>query len=110
MLQKTPFLGLALLFLSFMACKSETEQFPKYGLEYYPVEVGKNWFYAVDSIVYDTIPSQSLVQKDTFHFLLWERITDTFRTNNGLLTYKIERLKRKDSSQAWTVTDVIALA
>ena len=46
------FLGLSASF--FFACESEVEEVDiDFGYDYFPLEVGRSWYYQVDSVIYD---------------------------------------------------------
>ena len=101
---------LSSLIILFVACsKEEASNTPSYDIHnYYPIEIGAEYVYLVDSIYHDDFNDQV----DTFQFQLKEVYTDTFIDLNGDLSYRIERYKRfKNDSVAyenldWVVSDV----
>ncbi|MEO1628711.1 MAG: hypothetical protein AAFV25_26420, partial [Bacteroidota bacterium] len=72
--------------------------------EYFPLEIGKYFVYAVDSVVYDTLAS-GVVATPSSSFVR-EEITDTLRDNSGRLAYRIERSYRRNSDDPWQISDI----
>lgn len=71
--------------------------------EYFPLEVGKQITYAVDSIVFDDIAGGN--KKDTVSFEIREEITDVQISGNDSIYY-IHRSRRDVGSSSWKLTDV----
>lgn len=74
----------------------------RFGFDYFPLEVGKFWIYAVDSIVYDDLGATKLDLKSEIK----EEIVDTFRNEVNELVYVVNRFWRRENSSPWQVTDV----
>ena len=68
------------------------------GQEYFPLEVGRTWIYASDSIVFD----ESMARIDTLSGFLREIISEQLEDGS----YVIERSFKREFNQAWQVTDV----
>jgi hypothetical protein len=85
--------------LLFSACKkTETDQgFYSAGYEYFPVNIGHQLIYQVDSIVYDDFNGSV----DTFTYQCKELITDTFRGINGNLNQRLEWYYRQHDTDEW---------
>ncbi len=75
--------------------------------EYFPLEIGKQITYRVDSIIYDPI-NETQVEVDTSIVYVREIVTDTFTNEVGDLIYTIERYKSFDSNFNWEISDVWA--
>lgn len=97
---------LASIFLFFLACKEEilTPDEVQVGYEYYPLEIGKFLTYQVDSIVFDTVGLEVLV--DTSTTLVREVIVDSYIGEEEQEIFAIERSERKDESEVWEIKDV----
>jgi len=98
-----PFL-LGLLFFS--ACNKSEIEAPggEYGYAYFPLEVGREYIYEVDSIVFREGPSAPVA--DSSRTLVLERIVDTLLDNTGATLYRIERFERKSNEEAWRIKSV----
>jgi hypothetical protein len=98
------------LTIACFACRQEqSESTPRYDIhEFYPLQVGAEYTYLVDSIYHDDFNEKI----DTFQFQLKEVYTDTFVDLNGDLSYRLERYKRfRNDSIAyenldWQISDV----
>lgn len=87
--------------ISFSSC-NEIEDFPiDYGYDYYPLEIGHYVTYDVDSIVFNDFTGQI----DTFKYQK-KHVIDSSFTDFGMLSYKLVRYQRPDSTQAWSLSDV----
>lgn len=87
------------LMIGISACTSEMEEVDKsnLGYEYYPLEMGREWTYQSDSIIF----SKSGAHTDTISAFIKEMITDTLRDVEGNLIHKIERFIRRSTSEDW---------
>jgi hypothetical protein len=89
--------------------KNETETLPQKGKFYYPLNLGKEMVYDVDSIIYDPQPN-GFIQIDTYKWQIKEVLKDTFKDNTGLTQYQVERYSRFRGSQNWTLENVVTSA
>ncbi|MFK7807308.1 MAG: hypothetical protein AB8F74_05830 [Saprospiraceae bacterium] len=101
------------LLLSFMvvllafSCKDEQtlEDFEiDFGYDYFPLEIGSDITYKVDSIIYD--PNESGVDILNNTVYIREMVVDTFRDEIGRLSHRIERFERPNVDTTWALTDV----
>lgn len=99
-------LFLLLLATAFFSCKNEVETIDEEtkGYDYFPLEIGKNIVYLVDSIIYDTT-SMGIVVTQSSSFIK-EEIVDTLRNNTNDLIYRIERFERYDQTDPWQIQEV----
>jgi hypothetical protein len=89
------------LAIVFNACsKNETEVLDPntFGYDYYPVEIGKQWIYQTDSIVYSKKVS---IEIDTTVSYMMEEVKDTFRNSENKLVYRLDVFYTRDTTQAW---------
>lgn len=79
-----------------------------FGYQYYPLEVGKYWTYAVDSVIYD--PEIGGTAIDTTYSFIKEEIKDTLRDNLGELLYRVERYHRSHDTLPWKVQAALTMS
>lgn len=81
------------------ACKKTEPDKGDYaaGYEYFPVNVGHQLIYEVDSIVYDDFNGSV----DTFTYQCKEIIADTFSGIDGKINQRIEWYYRQHDTAAW---------
>jgi len=91
---------LSILLGIIFSCENETIEVTgePVGRSYFPLSVGSEWIYQVDSIIYDE--SQATV--DTTSGFVRELITE--QLNDG--SYRIERYFSRQLSSDWEITDV----
>lgn len=92
-----------LLFLPFSSCKKDAAVDSYIGYNYFPLNIGHEIVYDVDSIVKSGF---NLGQTDTFRFQIKEVVESYFTDNEGRETARLERYKRNDSSQPWVIHKV----
>lgn len=98
------FLLLSPLLLSpFSSCKKDSAVEAYAGYNYFPLNIGHEIIYDVDSIVKSDF---NLGQIDTFSFQIKEVVESYFTDNEGRETARLERYKRNDSSQPWVIHKV----
>ena len=99
------FIGI-LSFLALAACnKSETEELDRdYGYDYFPLQIGREYLYEIDSIVFRETAAG--IQTDTSRTWLLERIVDSLEDNSGQVLYRIERFERKGTDAPWEIKNV----
>lgn len=73
---------------------------PKFPYNYYPLDTGKYWEYAVDSIIY-----HETTANDTTFWYVREELVDTFYDLEDHLNFIIERSRRKTIADAWEVVN-----
>ena len=96
--------------LLFASCKDEStfeDPIIDETQQYFPLQIGKQITYRVDSIIYDPI-NETEIQVDTSFVYVREIVTDTFTNEVGDLIYTIERSKSFDAAFNWQITDVWA--
>ncbi len=93
----------------FFACDREVEEVDiDFGYEYYPLEVGRSWYYQVDSIIYD--PAIGGTAVDSSRTFIRETIADTLPDNTGALLYRVERYERSADTLPWAIKKVFTLS
>lgn len=98
----------AILFMFLMvtviyACSESTfEDEQSINYEYYPLSVGNEWTYEVDSILLFKSGF-----RDTAHYFMKEEIVERLDDNGGYERYLIERSYREDESKEWEVVSYI---
>lgn len=96
-----------LALLVFASCKDkQTFEEPniEYGYDYFPLELGSELTYLVDSTIYD--PQEATVEIINNTTFIKEIVVDTFRDEIGRLSYRIERFQRATVDDDWELTDV----
>jgi hypothetical protein len=73
-----------------------------YGYEYFPLELGYEWTYSVDSILINQLGSNNVISSSFIREELIEVITDTELGKK----YKLQRSYRKDSLSQWKIQKV----
>lgn len=99
----------ALVFLLFAAgCKEETLA-PNVDATraYYPLELGKSWYYDVDSV--ELIPVIGGTFYDSSRLEARETLLDTFVAGDGTTWYRGERWERADDATPWRFKQTFAL-
>lgn len=102
---KNKVLFVVLLLISFLlfSCSDNQveDQKVEYGYEYFPLKLGNEWIYEVDSLVYNSgnvvISSKSQLR---------EKVVDTLRVGDRT-EYIIRQSSRKDDTQPWNTFGVI---
>lgn len=90
------------------ACRAEPDPFtPDWGYDYFPLEMGKEWWYEVDSVIYDP-NGAALIDSSSWQWR--EVVTDTFTDSAGRLWYSLEQFRRPDSTFSWELAQVSALS
>jgi hypothetical protein len=75
-----------------------------YGYDYFPLQIGMEWTYQVDSTIYD--PTETAVNILTSRVYLREIVVDTFRDELNRLNYRLERFERPDETSEWILKEV----
>lgn len=99
--------GLLLLCILLSACKGTDPIVPDtvvQAKDFLPLEEGRSWTWAVDSVIYDPIGSAQTV--DTVHAFLKEEVVDVF-PSNGMVGYILHRSMRRDSGEPWVFQKAI---
>lgn len=78
-----------------------------YGYEYFPLDIGANWTYAVDSLVFD--PGLSGTDTSRSQSFLREVIVDTLLSNTGTIQYRVEQSWRATDTADWQILKVLTL-
>ncbi len=91
-MKQLKFFVFILIIFSIVACggKYEDYKFDNSGKNYFPLEVGNTWIYAVDSIIYDN----EGLDVDTSHNIIKEVVTDSFIDGAGHTNYTIVRFQK----------------
>ena len=101
---KSPFAFLFLVLCLTAGCTSETFE-PEgsiTGENYFPLKTGSFIEYDVTEINYLFVP----ISIDTNSYQLREVVADSFPGINNETVYRLERLKRPDSTQSWNIDSV----
>jgi hypothetical protein len=89
--------------------KHETEPIElDFGYEYFPLEVGRVWEYAIDSILYRSVGGS--IVADSSRTYAREVVMDTLHDNTGQPLYRVERYERRSEAQPWQIAQVVTLA
>jgi hypothetical protein len=99
-----PFLTILCLFTSCKDKQTIEEPNIDYGYDYFPLEIGMEWTYQVDSIIYD--PTETNVNILTNSVYLREIVVDTFRDELNRSSYRLERFERSTTTSDWVLKDV----
>lgn len=67
---------------------------------YFPLAIGREWVYQVDSVVFD-YGASGVTLRDSSATLVLERVSDTLRDNTGALVWQIERYERANEVEPW---------
>ncbi len=78
-----------------------------FGLEYFPLEVGKYIVYEVDSTIFDPTGDSMVFSTKTF---VKEEISDTLLDNLGNTLYRVERFQRQADTLPWQIQKVLTLS
>lgn len=84
------------ILISLLHCRT-TEEAQDLGYDYFPLQSGKYWVFAVDSIVYNDFGSKA----DTFSYQELNEIDTVFSDQSGEDCYRIQHYYRKDTSSSW---------
>ena len=86
----------------FMACPSETEEFPiDFGYEYYPMQQGLFWEYQVDSVIYTELGNKI----DSTRSFVREEIVEKFVDQAADTVFRVERSFGVESGDFTRVID-----
>lgn len=104
---------LLIFVLSLQACKKdEPAETIDLGYNYFPLKVGSELIYQVDSIgwlgyTYNNTVIPHTVEIDTLHFEIKEIVEHFFTDNEGRNTARIERYKRMTPADPWVLYKVV---
>jgi len=96
--------GLLCLIMGFLSCGENEIETPDpsiFGYEYFPVDIGYEWVYKVDSVL---VAQGGLANVESSSFVK-EEIVELL-SDGDEKKYKIERSYKKDSTSQWRVTDI----
>lgn len=97
-----------LLTALFSACQPEADPFvADPGTEFFPLEIGMERLFSVDSVIYNPTAQPSVSTSSGY---LRELVVDTFTDLTGQTWYRIEQFYRRDSTESWTIKQVLAEA
>lgn len=100
-------IGLSWMLLLLSACQGPDPIQPQPSADagdFLPLETGRSWTWAVDSVVYDPVGSAQPV--DTFYGWLREQVVDVF-PSGGSQGFILHRSVRRDSTEPWTFPKAI---
>ncbi len=88
---------------SLIGCENKIEKIDDdfLGHQYYPIAIGNEWVYKLDSFLY----SNEGIYKDTSHWYVKEAITEVHQVGTEEGNYVLERSLSKDSVN-WRVSDI----
>ena len=109
------YLYLSLFFWTFTSCTRETDTDSAIkakeallkSYEYYPVSIGKSWTYQTDTIYY--FDNLGMIEIDTISLQIRETLSDTFRTIDNRLVYRLLKEIKDNSTGSWNITNVYSL-
>lgn len=84
--------------------RSEVIETSDKGYDFFPLSLGREWIYEVDSITYD--PTNRGVVVDTNQILLRESVVNSYLDGEGQRVFVVERAERMDESLPWRIKDV----
>jgi hypothetical protein len=101
-----PILLLAFSMLLINCQDSELESIDRseWGYDYMPLEVGAEWDYLLDSIIYD--PEPAGIEVDTLSYHMKLIVADTFLDGQGDKAYLIERYLRTHDTLPWKIRNI----
>ena len=105
--QNTLLLAGLVMGLVFVSCSESQDEEPdlsNQGYEFMPLEVGDEWVFDLDSIIYDPEPGGIVI--DTLGFELRFVVADTFIDGNNEKVFQVDRYIKRDTTSAWKLTDV----
>ena len=91
--------------IAFMSCgenEIETPDESIFGYDYFPLELGNEWIYSVDSVIINQAGNNNVVSSSFIKEELVEVIKDTEENKE----FKLQRSYRKDSTSQWRITDI----
>jgi len=98
-------LFLSIIILGIVSCSENVIEDPNteiVGKDYFPLEVGNEWIYQVDSILVTLSGNGNIISSSFVKEEVKELISDT----NGEQKYRLERSFRTDESSEWRITDI----
>jgi hypothetical protein len=93
-----------LMFLCACSKSNFSEETLDFRYEYYPLALGQQRIFRVDSIVFD--PAGGGVRVDSTSSFLREVLRDTFRNASGELSFRVESYTRKSETDPWKLLGV----
>ncbi len=100
------FTWLFLCLFLWSACRTVEDDFlPTDQSDYFPLALGQERIYELDSIVFDLNAAQRI---DSAHLFWREVVADTFRDAGGELWYTIERYQRQADTLPWVFSQTLA--
>ncbi|MDX2003340.1 MAG: hypothetical protein SFW35_12950 [Chitinophagales bacterium] len=100
----SPLLLALIVVVAISSCKKDDNTSVDLKYEYFPQDTGLYAIYDADSVTFDDFFNPPLV--DTVQFQIKEVVESIFNDNEGRPTMRIERYRRADSTQAWTIWNV----
>ena len=97
------------ILIVFNACKDKQvldDTDITYGYEYFPLQIGNEWIYRVDSITYDPAQSGGTISANQNTVYVKEVVVDTFFDELGRLSHRIERFEKPFLDTTWALRDV----
>src|SRR5690348_1721139 len=99
-----PAYGFMILLL--ISCTKENANFSIEPVtDYFPLEVGKNITYDLDSTIFTNFGQNKTIR----HYQAQYRISAAITDNLGRPGFTIDRYLRKDSTQQWTIDNVFTV-
>lgn len=99
--------GIFILILLLSACSSDDEMAidsSYFGYDYYPLRIGQEHIYRIDSIIHDDFTGSS----DTFSFQRRELIESTFIDSEGRRVYNVAIFNRENDTSSWNQEKLIS--
>jgi hypothetical protein len=104
-MKRIPTLLFSILIISILSCgdnEIETPDESIFGYEYFPLELGSEWVYAVDSVLF-TQGGTNNIKSSSF---IKEELIEVLNDSDNNKEYKIQRSYRKDSLSQWRVRQI----
>ena len=104
-MKRLPILLFTVLLVSIFSCSENEIEVPDdsiFGYEYFPLGLGYEWIYAVDSVLISQAGTNNVISSSFIKEELIEVITDT----DDKKEFKLQRSYKKDSISQWQITDI----
>lgn len=87
-----------------MGCGGQEVPLPSSGRDYFPMKVGAELEYRMDSIIFDDAPNGNT--RDTFSGFVLERVASAEPLGGSDSLFTIERMFRRGEGENWSLTDI----
>lgn len=104
-MKRLPILLYSILIISIFSCGENEIENPDdsiFGYEYFPLGLGYEWIYAVDSVLINQAGTNNVISSSFIKEELIEIIKDTEDNKE----FQLQRSYKKDSISQWKITDI----